>query len=127
VVFSADARPYLVACLSLGSIALGIEKKENAMDNIIETTEPLPDLEPAPDALFGGSESLNGPCDTASLWRMMQAGEVKHVRPAAILGATADYGTNAAFVRIYAPILASDVRRLLASRAEKIPSRALGR
>ena len=47
----------------------------------------------------------------------------KHVRPVAILGATADFGTNAAFVRIYAPILASDVRRLLVSRAEKLPGR----
>ena len=39
----------------------------------------------------------------------------KCVRPIAILGATADFGTNATLVRIYAPILASDVRRLLGS------------
>jgi hypothetical protein len=51
----------------------------------------------------------------------------KHVRPIAILGATADFGTNAAFIRIYAPILASDVRRLLGSRAEKTPGPAPGR
>ena len=46
------------------------------MDNIIETTEPSPGLKPAPDALFGQHESLDGLCDLASLWRMMQAGEV---------------------------------------------------
>ena len=51
----------------------------------------------------------------------------KHVRPIAILEATADFGTNATLVRIYAPILASDVRRLLGSRAERIPGRASGR
>ncbi len=56
----AHARPCLVACLSSGSIALGIDKKENATDNIAETTERLlPDLKPAPDALFGGSELLD--------------------------------------------------------------------
>lgn len=43
------------------------------MDNIIKTTEPSPDLETA---LFGQHESLDGLCDLASLWRMMQAGEV---------------------------------------------------
>jgi hypothetical protein len=43
----------------------------------------------------------------------------RHVRPIAILGAKADFGTNAAFVRLYAPILASDVRRLLGSRAKR--------
>lgn len=36
----------------------------------------------------------------------------KHVRPIAILGATADFGTNVTRVRIYAPILAADVRQL---------------
>ena len=51
----------------------------------------------------------------------------KHVMPIAILGATADFGTNALFVRLYAPILASDVGRLLGSRAEKAPGRALGK
>jgi hypothetical protein len=51
----------------------------------------------------------------------------KCVRPTVILGCTADCGTNAVFVQIYAPILASDVRRLLGSRAEKIPGRAPGR
>jgi hypothetical protein len=73
---SAHARPCLVAYLSLGSIALGIEKKENAVDNIIETTQASPDLKPAPDPLFGASESLGDLCDMASLWRMVQAGEV---------------------------------------------------
>ena len=48
----------------------------------------------------------------------------RYVRPVAILGATADFGTNAAFVKLYAPILAADVRRLLSSRAERIPGRA---
>jgi hypothetical protein len=48
----------------------------------------------------------------------------RYVRPVAILGATADLGTNAAFVKLYAPILAADVRRLLSSRAERIPGRA---
>jgi hypothetical protein len=51
----------------------------------------------------------------------------RYVRPVAILGATADFGTNAAFIRIYAPILASDVGRLLGSRAEKISGRAPGK
>jgi hypothetical protein len=51
----------------------------------------------------------------------------KHVRPIVILGASADLGTSTRFVRIYAPILSSDVRRLLGSRAEKIPGRAPGR
>jgi hypothetical protein len=50
----------------------------------------------------------------------------KHVRPIAILEATADFGTNAAHVRIYAPILAWDVRRLLALRAEKPPLPGIG-
>ena len=57
-----------------GSIALGIEKKENAMNNIFETTEPSPGLKPAPDALFGQHESLDGLCDLTSLWCLMQAG-----------------------------------------------------
>jgi hypothetical protein len=51
----------------------------------------------------------------------------RYVRPVAILGATADFGTNAAFIRIYAPILASDVGRLLGSREEKISGRAPGK
>ena len=51
----------------------------------------------------------------------------KWVRPIAILGGTADFGTNTMFVRIYAPILRADVRRLLGSRAENIPGRAPGR
>ena len=46
------------------------------MDNIIEPTEALPGLKPAPDALFGDREPLDGQCDMAWLWRMMQAGEV---------------------------------------------------
>ena len=50
----------------------------------------------------------------------------KHVRPIAILGATADFGTNTMFIRIYVPILGADVRRLLGSRAEKIPYAELG-
>jgi hypothetical protein len=51
----------------------------------------------------------------------------KHVRPITILRATADLGTNTSFVRIYAPILASDARRLVNSRGGEIPVRTPGR
>ena len=51
----------------------------------------------------------------------------KCIWPITIMSATADFGTNTSVVRIYAPILASDVRRLLGTRAEKIPGQAPGR
>jgi hypothetical protein len=40
----------------------------------------------------------------------------KYVGPVAVLGANTEFGTNVTSVRIYAPILASDVRRLLKTR-----------
>jgi hypothetical protein len=41
------------------------------MDNIPETTEPLPDLKPAADALFDENDPLDGPGDAESLLRMI--------------------------------------------------------
>ena len=51
----------------------------------------------------------------------------KQVRPVAILGGSADFGTNAVLVRIYVPLLSADVRRVLGSRAEKNPRPKSGR
>jgi len=46
------------------------------MDKTTETTEPLPDLKPASDALFGEGAELDGECDVQSLWPLMSSGEL---------------------------------------------------
>ena len=51
----------------------------------------------------------------------------KEVRPVGILDATASLVTNVVSIRLYAPLLLSDVRRLLGPRAQIPAQRKSGR